>query len=185
MTTLSAALAPDVLIRPATVADAAALARALRRNRQHLAPFEPRRDAAHHTADGQRDRLRELVAEQDAGRALPWLLMADDGEVVGAATLTGIVGGPLRSGSLGYWIDAARVGQGLASAAVRQVCAAADAVLRLHRIEAGTLLTNAASQRVLVKNGFTAYGVAERYLHIDGAWRDHRLFQRILNDREP
>jgi ribosomal-protein-alanine N-acetyltransferase len=27
--------------------------------------------------------------------------------------------------------------------------------------------------------------MAPRYLHIDGQWRDHRMFQRILHDGPP
>lgn len=52
-------------------------------------------------------------------------------------------------------------------------------------MEAGTLVDNLASQRVLTKAGFERFGLAPRYLHIDGAWRDHRLFQRLLHDQPP
>jgi ribosomal-protein-alanine N-acetyltransferase len=54
----------------------------------------------------------------------------------------------------------------------------AFAELDLHRLEAGTLVDNLASQRVLTKNGFERIGLARNYLHISGAWRDHVLFQR-------
>jgi [ribosomal protein S5]-alanine N-acetyltransferase len=54
--------------------------------------------------------------------------------------------------------------------------------LELHRVEAGTLVDNVASQRVLEKNGFTRIGLARRYLRIAGAWRDHILFQRTIED---
>src|SRR6476646_10044040 len=45
--------------------------------------------------------------------------------------------------------------------------------------EAGTLVDNVASQRVLEKNGFERIGLARAYLRIAGAWRDHILFQRV------
>jgi [ribosomal protein S5]-alanine N-acetyltransferase len=32
---------------------------------------------------------------------------------------------------------------------------------------------------VLEKNGFEQIGLARKYLHINGAWRDHLLFQRV------
>lgn len=51
--------------------------------------------------------------------------------------------------------------------------------LGLHRIEAGTLPRNVASQRVLERNGFERFGLARRYLQIAGRWRDHVLFQKI------
>lgn len=122
---------------------------------------------------------------------MPWVLVrqadgsAAEPDIVGAVTLSGIVLGPFRSATVGYWIDAGQVGRGLASAAVRAVCATADAELGLHRLQAGLLVDNIASQRVLAKCGFVPFGTAENYLHIDGAWRDHRLFQKILNDRRP
>jgi [ribosomal protein S5]-alanine N-acetyltransferase len=52
--------------------------------------------------------------------------------------------------------------------------------LGLHRLEAATLLHNIASQRVLDKNGFEAYGTARAYLRIAGQWQDHRMYQLIL-----
>ena len=58
--------------------------------------------------------------------------------------------------------------------------------MRLHRIEASTLTNNAPSQRVLQrKRGFAQIGFAPDYLHIDGAWHDCNLYQRILNNRAP
>ncbi|MCK7621577.1 GNAT family N-acetyltransferase [Streptomyces sp. RS10V-4] len=178
-------------MRPAEVADAAGFSRAYVRSLEHLRRTEPVRAEGFYTEAGQRARLRSVLAERDAGRAMPWVLVSEpDGdrgepEVAGAITLSQIAYGPLRSASVGYWIDAGHLRRGLASAAVRAVCALADEELGLHRLEAGTLLDNVASQRVLTGCGFTPYGTAERYLHIDGAWRDHRLFQKILNDRRP
>jgi ribosomal-protein-alanine N-acetyltransferase len=45
----------------------------------------------------------------------------------------------------------------------------------LHRIEATVRPENAASLRVLTKLGFRDEGLLQRYLEVDGAWRDHRL----------
>jgi ribosomal-protein-alanine N-acetyltransferase len=49
----------------------------------------------------------------------------------------------------------------------------------LHRIQAGTLPHNVASQRVLERNDFERFGFARRYLQIAGQWQDHVLFQKI------
>ncbi|MFI8517295.1 GNAT family N-acetyltransferase [Streptomyces sp. NPDC085481] len=165
-----------VRIRPAAPTDAPALAAALLRNRAYMRPFEPHRTEAYYTDEGQAARLG------DGGRR--WF--AVDGErIVGSAILSGIVLGPFRSGSLGYWIDQEYAGRGLATALTEEVCRAAREELGLHRIEAGTLLYNHASQRVLAKCGFERIGTAPRYLHIDGEWRDHHLFQRVLHDDGP
>ncbi len=95
--------------------------------------------------------------------------------------LQNIVHGPFRSASVGYWVDAAHTGRGVAARAVEHACAEALRV-GLHRVEAGTMLHNAASQAVLRRCGFTHVGTAERYLFIAGAWQDHHLFQRVLHD---
>jgi len=60
-----------------------------------------------------------------------------------------------------------------------QICRVAFGELDLHRLEAGTLVHNTASQRVLEKNGFVQYGSAPGYLRIAGRWQDHLLFQRL------
>ncbi|WP_412539447.1 GNAT family protein [Longispora sp. K20-0274] len=180
----SVALVPGVTLRPATLADAPALHRAYLRNREHLRPWDPRRGEDFFTLAGQVTRLADQLQQREAGRLALWVLV-DDSEVVGAVTLTNIALGPLRSANLGYWIDADQVGRGLATAAALAACRAADEQLGLHRLEAGTMIANVGSQRVLAKCGFERIGTARDYLHIDGAWRDHVLFHRVLNDRPP
>ncbi|MER7108163.1 GNAT family N-acetyltransferase [Streptomyces sp. NPDC000229] len=164
-------------VRPAGPADAPALAEALVRNREHMRPWEPHRPETYYTADAQAARL-------SASGSRSWAL-AEDGRIIGLATLSGIALGPFRSAHLGYWVDGERTGRGLATRLVAHVCRAAREELGLHRVEAGTVIANAASQRVLLKSGFERFGTAPRYLHIDGAWRDHHLFQRILHDDPP
>ncbi|MFC6063407.1 GNAT family N-acetyltransferase [Streptomyces ochraceiscleroticus] len=173
-----------VVMRPAAATDAEALLAAYLHNREHLRPWDSLREADFFTIEGQRARLMGQLAEREAGRLLLWVL-TDGPRIVGVITLSGIRHGPSCSGNLGYWIDVDHAGKGLASAAVEAVARYADEEAGLHRLEAGTLLHNAGSQRVLEKCGFEPYGVAPRYLHINGEWQDMRLFQRILNDRPP
>ncbi|MFJ3924958.1 GNAT family N-acetyltransferase [Streptomyces sp. NPDC090022] len=166
--------------------DAAGLAEALVRNRAYLSPFEPVRPEAFYTERGQWERIEQQLQGRAEGRLLPFVLVdAATGAPLGTMNLSNIQHGPLSSGCLGYWVDEACRGKGLATAAVHEVCRIAREEIGLHRVEANTLLDNHASQRVLTKAGFLAYGVAPQYLHINGAWRDHRLFQRILHDDPP
>ncbi|MBH5335409.1 GNAT family N-acetyltransferase [Streptomyces pactum] len=177
-------VAAGVRLRPLVPEDAGALCDAYVRNREHLRRWEPVRAARFHTPEGQADRIRDQLAQQAEGRLAAWVL--DDGErIVGTATLNSIVLGPLRSASLGYWIDGGLTGRGLATAATLAVLGIADERLGLHRVEASTHVANTASQRVLAKCGFERIGLAPRYLHINGEWADHILFQHILNDRRP
>jgi len=55
----------------------------------------------------------------------------------------------------------------------------------LHRVEVNIRPENAASLRVVEKLGFRDEGLRERYLHIDGAWRDHRTFALTVEDIRP
>ncbi|MFI0238900.1 GNAT family N-acetyltransferase [Streptomyces sp. NPDC016845] len=166
-----------IALRPAVPGDAQALADAYLRNREHLSATEPPREPGFYTAAAQAERL----AQPDS---VTWLLF--DGErVVGRVMLNNIVLGPLCSGVLGYWVDGEYAGRGLVTAAVEEVCRAARDDLGLHRVEAGTLTDNKASQRVLAKCGFVEYGRPLAYLYVAGEWRDHILFQRLLHDGPP
>jgi [ribosomal protein S5]-alanine N-acetyltransferase len=97
--------------------------------------------------------------------------------VLGRITLNNIVRGAFQSCSLGYWVRSSANGRGHATAAVALMLRTAFTDLGLHRVEAGTLVHNAASQRVLERNGFERFGLAPQYLRIAGRWQDHVLFQ--------
>ena len=167
-------------IRELSAEDASGLAEAYRRNRQHLAPWDPRRDEYFYTDEGQAAAIAGQLEAVRNGLVAAWVLTRGD-RIVGRVNLNNIVMGVLRSGALGYWIDAEHLGRGLATHAVEFACAEGQS-RGLHRVEAGTLVHNTVSQRVLVKCGFEAYGLASRFLFIAGSWQDHRLYQRILHD---
>jgi len=161
--------------------DAEPLARLLTANRDYLAPWSPLQDDAYFTAGGQREVVARQLAARERGAMLPLTILDADGAVAGSINLNNIVRGAFQSASVGYWVSESRAGHGLASAALTDVIDIAFKQLRLHRLEAGTLLHNAPSQRVLARNGFRPFAVAESYLRIAGRWQDHILFQ-LLND---
>jgi ribosomal-protein-alanine N-acetyltransferase len=113
--------------------------------------------------------VRGFDREARAGRMLP-LAVHLNGRFVGQVTVSGIVWGSLRSGQIGYWIDRAVAGQGVMPTAVAMMVDHCLFGLGMHRPE------NVASLRVVEKLGFRPEGVRQRYLHIDGAWRDHATF---------
>jgi ribosomal-protein-alanine N-acetyltransferase len=170
-------------VRPLRIEDAAALAASYLRNREHLAAWDPARPPSFYTVDGQVAAIRDRLATDNAGLGRSWVLARGD-DVVGRVNLNNLVRGVFQSASLGYWVDGAHTGRGLAKAAVEFACSAA-LDLGLHRVEAGTLRHNVVSQAVLRACGFTQYGTAADYLYIAGAWQDHDLFQRILHRRPP
>jgi ribosomal-protein-alanine N-acetyltransferase len=160
------------------VEDAPLLAALVQRNREFLAPWDPIRPDEYFTLDGQRRAIQDALRQRDQQLGLPYAIL-DNGEIVGRVTLSNIVWGAFQSCNLGYWVSAERNGRGLATAAVGEIMRDAFVELRLHRIEAGTLLHNAASQRVLERNGFVRFGIAPRYLNIAGSWQDHAMYQAL------
>jgi ribosomal-protein-alanine N-acetyltransferase len=168
--------------RPLTVDDAPALATAYLGNRDHLAPWDPERPRAFYTAAGQAEHIAERLALEEQGLFVNHVLIAPDGAVVGRANIQNIVRGTMQGGTLGYWVDRNHLRRGLARASVEYLEEQA-LELGLHRLEAGTMVDNVASQRVLEACGYEQYGLAPQLLFLNGAWRDHVLYQKLLHDR--
>jgi ribosomal-protein-alanine N-acetyltransferase len=158
--------------------DAPLLAALLQANREFLAPWEPVRSPAYFTAEGQRRGIDEALALYGRNVGLPHVIL-DEGRIVGRVTLSNIVRGAFQSCNIGYWVGSAENGRGLATNAVGEVMRVAFRELGLHRIEAGTLPANIASQRVLERNGFVRFGLAPAYLNIAGVWQDHVMYQAL------
>lgn len=166
------------------------------RNRDYLAVWEPARDEAFFTEDRMRDVLRNQRRDIDRRRGFHWYLQfadaveaAAEGEapapVVGTLSLNEVSGMPFCSAYLGYRVDREQVGHGFATAAVRLASTWAFGQAGLHRIEANVMPRNAASLRVLEKNGFASEGVARGYLNINGVWEDHVHMARLADDTAP
>ena len=163
------------MIRLLEVGDAEELAALYLENRDFLLPFEPEREDDFFTAARQRKRI-EAIGD-DLWR---WAII-DGGRIAGMIAVADVIRGAVQLANVGYWVDRAHNGRGLATAAVADVIEFAFGEAGLHRLEAGTLVDNHASQRVLEKNGFERYGLARKLLKINGEWRDHVLFERIAN----
>ncbi len=169
------------VLRPVTLADAAELGRLVAANRDFLAPWEPARAASYFTEAGQHADLEAALSRRELDLQYPFVIVDADGAIVGRINVTNIVRGAGQFGTLGYWVSGAQNGRGFATRAVGEAVAFAFGELNLHRLEAGTLAHNVASQRALLKNGFTQYGMAPKLVRIAGEWQDHALFQ-LLND---
>lgn len=103
------------------------------------------------------DGHRALLAEQDAGQAAFYVLVSEDGSVLGRFNLYRIKDG---TAELGYRVAEHVAGRGVATAGVRELCRLAAAQHGLHTIRAATSHENVASQKVLTKAGFVAVGPA-------------------------
>ena len=167
----------QVAIRAHTLADVDELVALRRRNRAFNEPFEPHRSAAFFTVAGQRAEILRDVDDWEADRMYAFAIEERaTGALRGRVGLANVVRGAWDNATLGYYVDEAVNGRGLASEAVGLALRFAFGPARLHRVQAAVMPHNERSKRVLAHNGFRAEGFAPRYLRLDGAWRDHDLF---------
>lgn len=134
-------------------------------------------------SDDFRAYVRAATAEARSGEGLRLAIVVDDA-VVGLVAASGIVEGALRSASLGYWVGQEVAGRSIAPTAVALL---ADHLMdpggrALHRVQLEIRPENTASLAVAAKLGLREEGVKRDYLHIDGAWRDHRSFAVVSEE---
>ncbi|UKY48907.1 GNAT family N-acetyltransferase [Streptomyces inhibens] len=103
------------------------------------------------------DRYNASLAEQEAGSCAFYVLVAEDGSVLGRFNLYDLEDGTAR---LGYRVAERVAGRGVATATVRELCRISTARHGLRTLRAATSHDNAASQKVLAKAGFVPVGPA-------------------------
>jgi ribosomal-protein-alanine N-acetyltransferase len=103
------------------------------------------------------DRFADLLAEQEAGTCACYVLVDEDGAVLGRFNLFDIED---HTAVLGYRVAQHVAGRGVATATVRELCGLAVTRHGLHTLRAATSSRNAASQKVLTKAGFVPAGPA-------------------------
>jgi ribosomal-protein-alanine N-acetyltransferase len=116
------------------------------------------------------ERHRARLAEQDAGTC-HFHLVIDNGEVLGRVNLVDVADG---TAELGFRIAEKAAGQGLATAAVREVVGLA-ATYGLTTVRAAAAINNTGSRKVLTHNGFTPTGEEIPLNGKPGLWYQLRL----------
>jgi ribosomal-protein-alanine N-acetyltransferase len=169
-------------LRPLRLRDATAWREVRTRNARWLRPWEATLPLSEHDAPTTYGSMvRRLRAEAREGRSLPFALTVD-GVFAGQITVGGIARGSLLSAYIGYWIDQRVAGRGIMPTAVAMATDHCFREVGLHRVEVNIRPENTASLRVVEKLGFRSEGLRERYLHIDGDWRDHLTFALCVED---
>jgi [ribosomal protein S5]-alanine N-acetyltransferase len=111
------------------------------------------------------ERHNAMLAEQEAGLCAYYVLVADDGSVLGRFNLYRLAED--GTAEVGYRVAQEAAGRGVATAAVRELCRLAAARHGLRTLKAATSHENVASQKVLAKAGFVPVGPADP-AHIGG-----------------
>lgn len=169
-------------LRPIARSDAAAWRQVRERNAAWLEPWEATRPPGESAAPMTfRAMVADLRRQASVGRCLPFVVTVA-GELAGQLTVSNIVGGSAQFASIGYWIDQRHAGRGYMPLAVALASDHCWFERGLHRIEIAIRPENTASLRVVEKLEFAEVGYAPRFLHIDGSWRDHRIFALTVEE---
>jgi len=171
-------VAGPVTLRPLYRRDAGVWSRSRLANAEWLARWEPTSAQSwqsRNTVVEYHRTLSRLRSAARLGTMLPFGIVYGD-QLVGQLNVSNIVRGALRSGSVGYWIDSAVAGRGITPTALALAIDHSLTEARLHRVEVNIRPENQASIRVVEKLGLRQEGYHERFLDIDGGWRDHLSF---------
>jgi [ribosomal protein S5]-alanine N-acetyltransferase len=170
--------AGPVVLRAPRLRDGRAWSEIRLRNEMWLLKWEP--SSPHSWAD--RNSVTAwpplLSALRKAGRAgsmLPFMIVYG-GRLAGQMNVSNVVHGALRSCTIGYWVDGAVAGRNIAPTALALVIDHCFGPVGLHRVEVDIRPENGPSLRVVEKLGLRKEAFYERYLDIDGGWRDHLAF---------
>ena len=145
-------------------------------NREYFERNLPPRPANYFDLEGFKEITRELLREQENHDVYMHLIRDSQGVMVGRINLS-VLGKDRKTAELGYRIGENVSNLGYASEAVKLVLEKAFTTYGLHRIIAGTATDNLASQRVLLKNGFTFSRVIENDLQIHNEWVHTAVFE--------
>ena len=170
---------PRVLLRLPALSDYEPWYALRRGSRDFLKPYEPRWTEADLGRKVFTTRVKRAREEAEEGTDYSFFIFLPHGQhetLVGGVTLSNVRRRAAQFVNLGYWMGQQFAGKGLMTEAVSTCLPFVFDTLDLHRIHAAFLPGNAASRKVLERNGFVEEGFAEKYLQINGRWEDHVLF---------
>ena len=176
--------AGPVQLRPPRLRDARAWSEIRLRNQRWLEPWEPSSPYrwSERNAPSAWPQLRSALRKAArTGTMLPFMLMYG-GRLAGQINASTIVHGVQRSCTIGYWVDGALAGRGIVPTALALLVDHCFTTVGLHRVEIDIRPENQASLRFVDKLGLRREGFYERYLDIDGAWRDHVAFAITIEE---
>ncbi|MBF1110749.1 MAG: GNAT family N-acetyltransferase [Streptococcus sp.] len=145
-------------------------------NREYFERNLPPRPANYFNLEGFKEIMKELLAEQTNRDVYMHLIRDSQGVMVGRINLS-VLENNRKTAELGYRIGENVSNLGYASEAVKLVLDKTFNTYALNKIIAGTATGNLASQRVLIKNGFTFSRIIENDLQIHNEWVHTVVFE--------
>ena len=172
----------EVLLRPLVASDADAWRRARQRNAAWLVPWDATVPPGGEARPASfKSLVRRLAKQARQGTTFPFAIDVE-GRFAGQVTVNNIVRGSAQFASIGYWLGREFAGRGVMPTAVAMVIDHCFAEVGLHRIEICIRPENTNSLRVVEKLEIREIGYAPLFLHIDGDWRDHRIYAVTLEE---
>lgn len=168
----------NICLRNLNVNDGDKLLDYYKRNRQYLKEFEELKDESFYTLKRQIVLIRQQYIQFLNGSSV-FLGIFKNENIIGIIHLYNIMGGMFKDATIGYSIDEAEQGNGYMKEAVKLISNYAFNTLKLHRIQAATLVDNIKSKSVLKASGFKEIGISEKYLFINGKWQDQCIFYKL------
>jgi [ribosomal protein S5]-alanine N-acetyltransferase len=166
------------MLRPPRLRDARGWSEVRLRNEKWLERWEPTSPMTwreRNSAGAWPGLHSALRSNARKGTMLPFMITYGD-RLVGQLNISNVVHGALRSCTVGYWVDGALAGRGITPTALALAIDHCFGAVGLHRVEVDIRPENTASLRVVEKLGLRREGFYERFLDIDGGWRDHVAF---------
>ncbi|ELY3812404.1 50S ribosomal protein L7/L12-serine acetyltransferase [Cronobacter sakazakii] len=103
-----------------------------------------------------------------------------DGEMVGVLSFNQIE--PTnKTAYIGYWLDERHQGRGIISGALQTMMAHYAQTGEVRRFVIKCIVTNAASNRVAQRNGFTLEGRLKEAEYLNGQFHDQHIYARIID----
>ena len=164
----------DLKLRVAKMKDSKQLEKLILGNRDWLRPWEATNPHAPNSFDV-RSQLRGLLRQLDDQSGMPFVIEVQ-GQLQGQLNVANVMYGSVSSAVLGYWISPSVAGRSIMPTSVALVTDYLMDQVGLHRVEINIRPENVASLRVIQKLGFRYEGLKQRYIHINGDWRDHYVF---------
>jgi ribosomal-protein-alanine N-acetyltransferase len=164
----------DVRLRLVRMKDSKNMEQLILSNREWLRPWEATNPEGPNSFDI-RGQIRTLLKAMDNNTCLPFVI-EESGVMVGQLNVANILFGSVSSCVIGYWVAPEAAGRQIMPTAVALVSDYLFKTVGIHRIEIDIRPENVASLRVVEKLGFRYEGLKQRFIHINGAWRDHYVF---------
>lgn len=166
----------DIVLRTAEPTDGKLISDYFIANKEHLKPWEPKREDAFYTEAGWTQRLVKLNELHRMGLGY-YLLIIDrhTNEMLGTVSFSNLSRFPFHACNMGYSLADGAQGRGVMTLAVKLATNYMFRIQNMHRIMASYMPRNKRSEAVLERIGFQQEGFAQKYLLINGEWEDHNL----------